>query len=162
MRLNKILIQELNDQIIKEIKSTFDKQKSEFLIKKYNNLEETSDLDDINNFFKEDKDLSQLKKSNLILENLTKLDNYLDSFDKPEAKFNISLIKDMALANPDSVLYPLLYVGIRLYKFHSEEYFDSELLAFYKEVYDNYSHLFEIDDFVKKIEIFDVTLSLDV
>ena len=154
MRLNKILTKELNEQIIKEIKTTFDKYKSELVIKYYKNLSETSsDIDDFYNIIKEDKDLSQLKESNFILENFIKSDNYLK---------NISLIKDKALANSNTILYPLLYVVIRLRNFQTEEYFDSELLLFYKEVYENYSHLFKIVDFVKEIEIFDVTLSLEV
>ena len=150
MKLHEFIDQEFKKIAANELNQLFDEQQSKslfvkiddiFLGEDFNNLEKLSDL------IKKDKNLRKLKSTQFILDQLIKIDDFEFSLN------DLKLIKKQMKYEPNNRLLPLFWVYQQLDVFKEEEFFETELSEFFRELFVKFDYLVELEDFFYETNI---------
>ena len=145
----KLIINEMLDIISKEISDVFDEESSKLLIDRVNvKFEEAQNINNsiqfIITYFKEDKNLSKLKKS---IQLLSFLKDNINDFE---------VINKKRIENPDKKIYVLIWLYLSIENFSEDEFFEYELFEFLEEVFFKYEYLVYLYDFFESTNFLNV------
>ena len=150
MKTEEFVLNELKESFINEAKNCFRGEElisTELKIAKLISKEALKDIDLIKVISK-DKALAKLKYSISTLLTINDIftvfdDYYLEVF--PIKKLLDQIRKKMT-HNPKNRIFPYLWVKLSVRYFKVDEYFESEVVAFYKELFENYDYLIALDN----------------
>lgn len=150
MKMQEFINQEFIQVADNELKQLFDKQQSKSLIGKIETIGLGEDFDNIEllaELFKNEKQLTKLKLTCFILDQLTKIDKFEFSLS------DLKIIEKRIEAKPENKLLHLLWVYQQLNIFKEEEFFETEVIDFFKLLFNDYVYLVELEDFFVETRI---------
>ena len=150
MRTEEFVLNELKESFINEANNCFRAEELVLVKTKIDKSISKEALKDIVLIEKiaKDKQLAKLKYSISTLLTINDVNVIFDDFD--HEIFPIKMLLDQIIKkksdNPKNRIFPYFWVKTSVRYFKIEEYFESEIVAFYKEFFENYDYLLDLDD----------------
>ena len=152
MKLLEFVLSEIDKVFKKEVYSRHEKQDAKEL---YNCVDlitvKDGELEKLYAFFLSHEELSKLTKT------IKYIGLLFDCYDDNEFMFIEKQIKK----NTSDKILIILWILAKRAKFSHEEFFDIELIEFFEKVFNKYSFVFKIENFLEITEFFNITFNSD-